>query len=172
MLLLLVFINVKLFSQEVEERINWYSFDEAVKLQEKNPKKIFMDIYTVWCGYCKEMDKDVFSNAIIAKYLNENFYPVKFNAEQKEDIVFKGNTYVNPNPDRPKSAHELAQAILQGNMVYPSFAFLNEEGLLITVVNGYFPAPLFEPILHYFGGDAFLSVDWESFSESFQSNIK
>ena len=57
-----------------------------LSLTEENPKKIFIDVYTDWCGWCKRMDNTTFKDSVMVKFLNDNFYCVKLNAEQKEDI--------------------------------------------------------------------------------------
>ena len=44
------------------QKINWMSMDEALAAQKTTPKKIFMDVYTTWCGPCKMLDKNTFSN--------------------------------------------------------------------------------------------------------------
>lgn len=79
--------------QPLETKVRWYSWDEAVKANTLKKKKIFIDVYTDWCGWCKTMDRETFSNDDVANYLNENFYPVKLNAEQKEDIYFGQDTF-------------------------------------------------------------------------------
>ena len=45
------------------QKINWMSMEEALAAQEKQPKKIFMDVYTTWCGPCKLLDRNTFSDA-------------------------------------------------------------------------------------------------------------
>ena len=57
-----------------------------------NPKKIFIDAYTVWCAPCKMLDKNTFANKDVANYINKNYYAVKFNAEGNETIKFDGKT--------------------------------------------------------------------------------
>ena len=78
-LLVLVFLisTVALTAQEIA----WMSMDQALLAQQKTPKKIFMDVYTTWCGPCKLLDKNTFSNPDVIAYINEHFYPVKFNAD-------------------------------------------------------------------------------------------
>lgn len=149
------------------DKINWMSFEEAVKLNESAPKKIFIDVYTDWCGWCTKMDETTFIDPTIVKYMNDNFYAVKFDAEQTKAIVFMGHTFVNQNPNGSrKGTHQLAQALLQGKMSYPSYVFMNEKNQILTIVPGYAQASEFLPILKYFGSDAFLTTSWEEFSKS------
>lgn len=152
--------------------VKWYSFSEAVELNKENPKKIFVDVYTDWCGWCKKMDKATFANEVIADYMNTNFYPVKLDAERTDTVDFKGYTFVNENPDGRRSSHQLAQALLNGRMSYPSYVFLNEENEVITVVPGFHPPERFEAIIHYFGEDAFKNTKWEEYNSSFEGTIE
>ena len=149
------------------EKIKWISFEEAVKLNETTPKKIFIDVYTDWCGWCKKMDQTTFIDPSIVEYINENYYAVKFDAEQAAPIEFMGHTFVNQNLDGPrKGTHQLAQALLQGKMSYPSYVFMNEKNQVLTIVPGYAQAKEFLPILKYFGTDAFLTTSWEDYSKN------
>ena len=75
------------------EHIEWITFEEAIKRNEKKPKKLLIDLYTDWCGWCKKMDKDTYENSKIAAYVNKHYYAVKFNAEQKEDVQYDGHTF-------------------------------------------------------------------------------
>ena len=76
-------------------KIKWYSFEEAYALNKKKPKKIMVDVFTEWCGWCKKMDAETFTNPVIVKYMNEHFYAVKFNAETGDTIRFRDTTYTN-----------------------------------------------------------------------------
>ncbi len=160
------------FAQNEEEKIKWYSFEEAAELNKTNPKKLFVDVYTDWCGWCKKMDATTFSNPVIIKYMNDNYYPVKFNAESVEPVTFNDHEFVNNDPDGRRSSHELAKTLLSGKMSYPSYVFLNEKNELITVVSGYLAAIKLEPILHYFGENAHLSKEWPVFQKTFKSQIE
>jgi thiol-disulfide isomerase/thioredoxin len=73
--------------------INWMTLEEAMEKSKTEKRKIFVDVYTTWCGWCKHMDSTTFVSGAVAKYLNDHYYPVKFNAEQQNDIVFKDITY-------------------------------------------------------------------------------
>ena len=151
------------------EKIKWISFEEAVKLNETTPKKIFIDVYTDWCGWCKKMDQTTFIDPEVVKYINDNFHAVKFDAEQSESIEFMGYTFVNENPNGPrKGTHQLAAALLQGKMSYPSYVFMNEKNQIITVLPGYVEAKNLIPILEYFCSNAYLDTKWEDYSKQTQ----
>ena len=152
--------------------IKWYSFEEAMAKNSQFPKKkIFVDVYTDWCGWCKKMDASTFSDPEIINYMNENYYAVKLNAERKDSIVIEGKLFVNLNPTANRSTHQIAEMLLNNRMSYPSYAFLDEMGRSITVVPGYVEAASFEPILHYFGDNQYLKVAWETYQKQFIGKI-
>ncbi|MBT8189664.1 MAG: thioredoxin fold domain-containing protein, partial [Bacteroidia bacterium] len=93
-------------------------------------------VYTDWCGWCKVMDKKTFTDEGIKKYLDENFYVVKFNAEQKEPIMFNGKEYVWRSGGR-RGVNTLAVEMLNGRLGYPSLVFLDSNLEKIKVVPGY-----------------------------------
>ncbi|MCH2043861.1 MAG: DUF255 domain-containing protein [Saprospiraceae bacterium] len=152
---------------EQGSNVNWMTYEEAVEASKKNPKKIFIDIYTDWCGWCKKMDKETFQKPAIAKYLNENFYPVKFNAEQKETINFAGHTFKFV-PNGRRGYHELAAALLEGKMSYPTVVFMNEEFKLLQRVPGYLDEKTFDMILHYLAEEHYTKTPWADFQKKYQ----
>jgi thioredoxin-related protein len=158
--------------QQKGDKIKWYSFQEAYNLNKKKPKKIFVDVFTDWCGWCKKMDAETFTNEIIVTYMNKHFYCVKLNAEQKDTVTIDGVPFVNPNPGNRRSTHQLANELLRNSMSYPSYVFLNEKSQWLTVVAGYQPAKSFEPVIHYFGDDAYEKTPWADFQSTFSGVIK
>ncbi|HNW89749.1 MAG TPA: DUF255 domain-containing protein [Bacteroidales bacterium] len=149
----------------------WYSFEEALELNKKNPKKIFVDVFTEWCGWCKKMDAGTFADSIIRSYMAEHYYPVKLDAERKDAVEFNGSTYINPSPGSPRSSHQLATALLQGRMSYPSFVILNEKFEILNTIVGFKSAKDLEPILHFFGDNAFEKTTYTKFSETFVGKV-
>lgn len=124
-------------------KIQWYSMEEALAAHEKSPKKLFIDMYTSWCGWCKVMDQKTFTDADVIQFINENFYPVKFNAEQTEVITFRGRDYKFVKSGR-RGIHELAYMLLDRQAGYPSFVMLDEDLDRLGIIKG-FKAP--EPFL-------------------------
>ncbi|GAA4276838.1 thioredoxin family protein [Aquimarina mytili] len=121
------------------QEINWMSINEALAAQKKEPKKIFMDVYTDWCGPCKLLDKRTFHNKDVVNYVNKHYYAVKFNAEGTEEVNYNNFTYTNPNhnPNRKgrNSQHFFANALKISG--YPSMVFFDENGNLIAPVVGF-----------------------------------
>ena len=163
LLLALIFISVlPIFGNA--QKINWMTFQEAVKLNETTPKKIFIDVFTDWCGWCKKMDQTTFLNKEVIDYMNENYYAVKLDAEMNDTIVFGGYTYINQGGNNGrKGTHQLAAALLQGRLSYPSYVFMNEKTQLITVAPGYMEAKNLLPILKYISTDAYLNQSYNDF---------
>lgn len=148
-----------------QEEIQWMSIEDAYELTltEENPKKIFIDVYTDWCGWCKRMDKATFQNEEVATYMNEHYYNVKFDAEQKESVEILGNTFKFV-PQGNRGYHELAAALLNGKMSYPTVVFLNRKFEMLSPVPGYQESLAFMNIAKYFGDNIYLETSWQDYS--------
>ncbi|XOV67244.1 MAG: thioredoxin family protein [Fluviicola sp.] len=131
-----------------ENSINWMTFEEALEASESEPKMWFIDMYTDWCGWCKRMDATTFQDEHIVNAINENYYAVKFDAEQKEDIVVGDSTYSFVAQGR-RGYHELAAQMMNGKLSYPTYVFLNEQKQVITSVPGYKTNKDMLPILEF-----------------------
>jgi thioredoxin-related protein len=149
-----------------QEKIQWMSIEEAyaLTLTESTPKKIFIDVYTDWCGWCKRMDKATFQNPEVAAYMNEHYYNVKFDAEQKESIEILGNTFEFV-PQGSRGYHELAAALLNGKMSYPTVVFMNPKFEMLSPVPGYQEAGPFMDIAKYFGDNIYTEKSWQDYSQ-------
>ena len=121
----LLFVAVIGFNVQAQD-INWISWEEAVQLSQTDaqPKKIFVDVYTDWCGWCKVMDRETFAKSEVYEVLNRDFYSVKFDAEQREDIKVGSKTYSYVGQGR-RGYHELAATLLNGQLSYPTVVFLD-----------------------------------------------
>lgn len=114
----------------------WNSIDDLEKIAAKGDKKVMIDMYTSWCGWCKVMDKKTFTDPEVIRYLNDNFHVIKFNAEQKQPVNFQGKTYEWVNAGR-KGVNMLAHEMLNGRLGYPSMVYLDENLNKIKVSPGY-----------------------------------
>jgi len=152
--------------------VKWYTIQEAEKLMKESPRPLFIDTYTDWCGWCKRMDQDTFTNSVIAEILNTKFYPVKFNAEGKDKVIFLGQTFVNDG--KAGRTHQLAVALLYGQLSYPTVVFLTQDDdkLGVTPVPGYRPPKEMEPLLSFFADKAYKSKTWEEYHTSFVGKVQ
>lgn len=170
--ILLLFTAVSLISFDTQaQKINWLSFEEAIEKSKENPKKIIIDLYTDWCRWCKVMDNKTFSHPVIAKYINKHYYAVKFNAESTDPVTFKGKTF--KNKQQGNSPHDLAIALTNGELSYPTYVFMNEQHQVIQPLKGYIKAKKFEPIIHYINRELYLQKKpFDKFLETFDSKIE
>jgi len=155
---------------QAQNRVKWLSWEEAVAKNEVEPKKIFIDVYTDWCGWCKKMDKATFQQDHIAKYLNDNYYSVKFDAEFKENIEFLGREYKYVKQGR-RGYHELAAAFLKGQMSYPTVVFLDEDLKVIQPIKGFQNPQNFELIMTYFAENFYKNTPWKRYASNYQSKL-
>lgn len=143
----------------VGQQIDWMSFEQALEHQKQEPKKIFMSVYTVWCGPCKMMDVLTFSNKDVIEFVNQNFYPVKFNGEGNEEFVHLENSFSNPEYVATKTKnkrHEFAEFLnIQG---YPTSVFFNEKSEPILPVMGVLDPVQLEVYLKFVSSNEYLSV--------------
>lgn len=176
-----------------QENVRWITFEQAVEMTKKNPKPIIIDVYTQWCGPCKLMSKNTFNHPKISKYINDNFYAVKFDAECHDTVKLKAIipdtikkegkivsirekeqlfTFVNPSPvGTPRASHQFAVSILDGKLAYPSIVFLSPKIQRMDIKLGYHTAEQFEPILNYFGSNAYEKISFEEFKGKFVSQL-
>lgn len=144
------------------DEVKWYTIEEAVAANKKAPKKMLVDMYTDWCGWCKVMDKQTFTDPAIIKYLNTHYYPVKFDAETKETINFKGKEYVWVNGGR-RGYNQLAYELLRGRLGYPSLVYLDENQNLIRVAPGFKKPDQLMPELKFAAEDHYKTTDFTKY---------
>lgn len=148
-----LFLNSQKGSAESNSSLTWKSLDEGMTLAKQQNKKILVDVYTDWCGWCKKMDSDVYSDAGVIKTLNAKFVLVKLNAESDSKYVqYQGKRYTEA---------DFAKAV--GVSGYPSTLFFDSGGKPITLLPGFVPAQKFVPILAYIGDDHYLTISFEQY---------
>ena len=152
------------FNSPKKEMVKWMSLAEMQKAFVKNPKPIIIDVYTSWCGWCKVMDKETYSNDKVAGYINKNFYAVKFDAETTEPVTFASKSY---GFNSASNANELAVYLLSGRMGFPTTVFLSTLNAQPAPLAGYLKPSEIEAPLKYFGGGAYKKQNYPEFMKGF-----
>jgi thioredoxin-related protein len=121
-----------------EEKIAWQEFDNGISLASTQQKYVLMDVYTTWCGWCKKMDSEVYTNEEVSSLIADRFIPIKLDAEGHKTVHFKGNTYTE---------RELASFL--GVEGYPTTVILSPTQDVTTLEAGYFEPGKFVKFLKY-----------------------
>lgn len=108
--------------------IQWLNFEQLADSMKIKPKRVFVKIYTEWCGPCKLMDKKTLSKARIIEPLNNYYYSIALDAESKNNIRFKDSVYTF-NPGLGTGVHNLAVHLGKdaGHLSYPTIVILDEN---------------------------------------------
>jgi thioredoxin-related protein len=178
-IILILLVSTTVFTIKGQNtEINWMSLEEAIQAQAVSPRKIMMDVYTTWCGPCKMLDINTFQNPDVVKYISENYYAVKFDAEGSQQINFKQRVFKNPNYDPNRTGrnaqHELASAM--GINMYPTIVFLNENGDILLPIPGYKTPAQLELYLKLFFNDDHQTINnqeqWNQYQKDFVFEFK
>lgn len=166
----IVLFIISLSILKAQEKVKWYSIEEAVMLAAKDPRVLVIDVYTDWCGWCKRMDATTFSDPAVAAIMNKHFYPVKLNAEGKEDITIGERTFKFVDNGR-RGYHEIAAVVTKGRLSYPTISYVDEKGRVLEASPGYKTADQFKAYLSYYSGEAYKRESFQQFSETYASGL-
>lgn len=157
------------FSAMAQTRsIHWMTIEDAQKANLQQPKKILADVYTDWCGWCKRLDATTYKDAAVINYINQNFYPVKLDAETKDSIILNGTKFGFVQDWKVNGA---AIQLMGGQLTgYPTITYMDEKGIIISVVPGYLSSRDMLKVLHFFGDNAYLKTNWNAYSSSFDAS--
>jgi thioredoxin-related protein len=103
------------------------SWQQALDRAKEEKKYLFVDAYTDWCGWCKVMDKNTFTNDEVGDRMNEKFVSVKIEMETDWGIDV---------------------AMKYGVRGFPTFLVFSPEGVLVQRIVGYQPPEQFLVSLH------------------------
>jgi len=150
-------------------KINWLSVEEVQEKMKTEPRKVYVDVYTDWCHWCKVMDKNTFSNKDLIQYMNDNFYCIHLDAESKKPILFNGKQYGFATNTR---ANELAAEWMRGQLSYPTSIFFDENFVNPQPIPGYLDVPTYEMIAKYIKENKHKTIPFEKYKSTFKGTWK
>lgn len=153
-----------------QEKIRWYTIEEAVQLSRDEPRIMVIDVYTDWCGWCKRMDATTFEDPEVVRMMNDTFYPVKLNAEGKEDIIIGDRTFRFVD-NGGRGYHEVAVIVTKGQLAYPTVSFLDGSGKVLEAAPGYRPPDLFKRHLSYYRDGAYKTMTFDEYSDAYRAEL-
>lgn len=134
------FIFLACFSLQAKilfAQIKTVQFEQIDSLQKAEKRPVIIFIHTDWCKYCQSMKNTTFKNDSIIKLLNDKFYFIDFNAEEKRKIIFDGQTFKYKPTGTNTGTHELAEqlATYDKQVSYPTLCFLNTINEIVFQYN-------------------------------------
>jgi thioredoxin-related protein len=142
------------------QKIEWMTLEQAFAATQKEPRKIMVDVYTGWCGWCKVMDQKTFTNDRVAEFVKEKFYAVKLDAEIKDTITIGTQKYIWQN-----GYNQAGVALLQGKMSFPTIVYLDEKFNMIQPVPGFQEAQQFHQVITFFGDNHYKRGNWDKYQK-------
>jgi thioredoxin-related protein len=138
-----------------KSKLHWYPFEQGLAEAKKTNKKLLVDVYTDWCGWCKKMDADTYTDTGVESYLLEKYVVVKLNAESSTRQTYNGKQYTE---------RELASEF--GVSGYPTTLFFKSDGSPITGAPGYYGAADFKTVLSYIAEDHYQKTKFEDYAKT------
>lgn len=82
--IILFLIVMKLSTHATGIEFSTDAWADVLKQAKAKQKIIFLDVYATWCGPCRHLEKNVFTQPALAEFYNEHFISKRIDAEREE----------------------------------------------------------------------------------------
>ncbi|HEV9037322.1 MAG TPA: DUF255 domain-containing protein [Puia sp.] len=147
------------------ESISWMTIEQAETQLHQQQKPILIDLYTSWCGWCRQMDRKTYSNKKVAQYLSDKFYTVKIDAETKATISWQGKTYTF---DPQYRCNEFAVYLSHGQLEFPTTVII-APGEAPQAIPGYLEPKDMEMLVKYYGEGVYKTRGFDEYAKGFHA---
>ena len=144
--------------------ISWLTVDEAAAKLQEAPKPVLIDLYTTWCGWCKQMDRKTYSNKQVAQYLTDKFYTVKLDAETHSTVNWQGKSYAF---DPQYRCNLFAVYLSHGRLEFPTTIIIT-PGDAPQAIPGFMEPDELEAVVKYFGEGAYKTQGFDGWLQHFK----
>lgn len=141
-------------ASEPAAAVQWKAYDAGLNLAKTQQKPVFVEFFATWCGYCKKMDKEVFSNKNVQKLLNQYFVAIRVTESSENEVKYQNNTVT-----------EKQLTSMSGVTGFPTLMFLDTEGNEITKLPGYIGPEEMGSVLKFIGTKAYKKMDYPTFQK-------
>ncbi|MCY4778342.1 thioredoxin family protein [Sphingobacterium sp. UT-1RO-CII-1] len=124
-----LFISIHSNAQKTES-VNWLTFEQLSDSLKVKPKNVLLFFHTDWCGYCRKMMNEGFTDPEIVKTINEKYYAVSFDAESVDTVYFDGQMLTNKISRKKTGQYHMITELLankNGQFVFPTTLLLDDN---------------------------------------------
>ena len=153
LLFLLLTVPYGAMAQE-KPAFTYKKLEQAQNLAKQDGKKVVLDMYASWCGFCKRMVSEVYVDKSVGTTMDAYYHFVRVDIESDEQLMYNGRAF---------SMKELAGGF--GVRSTPTYVFIDSDGKIIGAQPGFMPVPMFNLVLSFVGSDAYKTQKFDDFSK-------
>jgi thioredoxin-related protein len=131
-----------------EATVTWHDFNDGLKIAAARKKPVIMDFYADWCGWCRKMETEVFTDKEVAARLSDNYVCVRLHTDRNPGETIKYKNHVLTKQEF---------AMMLGVQGLPTLVFLDRDGNLITKIPGFINKSMMLPLLSYIKDECYLN---------------